>query len=416
MSLEAPIAVVGNATPSAAWGRVIDRYPSVIRLNNYRLDGFEHLVGSRTDVRCTSAWYDIEHRPGLIEISPFAADVRESENLAPFNAVNGTPVLAARQDVRPLIAETPNPSTGLTLAQLLDVLGIDADFFAFDGFRTPHYWAQDQHVTSHASTELAALLSRPHVALISAPADYARSFAVRGSRFHLRRGYQERATPAYFPDVDEGVVWQPDVYRLLSDLAEELDCRQVVDLGCGRARKLAALHPAFDIVGVDMGSNLEHCREQFSFGRWLEADFERPVLLSKASGASSASAIVCSDVIEHLADPAGLLATMRDLLEHAPFAIVTTPERELTHGVEHNGPPPNPAHVREWSASELASYVASAGLDVAYVGLTASHSVTYEPQTTLLLLTGTQVTAADRERLVTACRARLTAYANERAS
>jgi 2-polyprenyl-3-methyl-5-hydroxy-6-metoxy-1,4-benzoquinol methylase len=232
--------------------------------------------------------------------------------------------------------------------------------------------------------------------------------------FHIRPGYTSRQSPDYFPDLDEGVVWQPDVYRLLADLAGAMDCRRVIDLGCGRARKLVALHPAFEIVGVDMGPNLEHCREQFAFGNWVEADFELPTSLPAAAGASASSAVVCSDVIEHLVDPTALMAALRALLETAPFAIVTTPERDLTHGPGHDGPPPNPSHVREWNAPELASYAAACALDVAFVGLTASHSLSFDPQTTLLLLAGRSVSPVRRERLITTCQTLLDDYARAR--
>lgn len=166
LSLPAPIAVVGNATPARPWGSVIDRYASIIRLNNFRTDGFEALVGRRTHIRCTSGWSDIEHRATpLVEVSPFTASARESANLGVFNAANPRPVLAARSDVRPHIPEVPNPSTGLALVQLLGLLGVSADLYGFDGFRSAHYWTNDEQATSHSRRELEALLARPHVAL-----------------------------------------------------------------------------------------------------------------------------------------------------------------------------------------------------------------------------------------------------------
>ena len=70
-ALPQPIAIVGNGVPAGPMGAAIDHHPSVIRLNNYRLDGFEAVVGTRTTLRCTSGWNDIEARGQVGEFSPF---------------------------------------------------------------------------------------------------------------------------------------------------------------------------------------------------------------------------------------------------------------------------------------------------------------------------------------------------------
>ena len=49
-ALPQPIAIVGNGVPAGAMGAAIDHHASVIRLNNYRLDGFE-AVGRGGDHR-----------------------------------------------------------------------------------------------------------------------------------------------------------------------------------------------------------------------------------------------------------------------------------------------------------------------------------------------------------------------------
>ena len=64
-SLRGRIAIVGNATPKRDFGKLIDSYDIVIRMNNFRLSGFERLIGTRTDLRCTTGWKDIETRHPL---------------------------------------------------------------------------------------------------------------------------------------------------------------------------------------------------------------------------------------------------------------------------------------------------------------------------------------------------------------
>ena len=97
--LEGRIAIVGNATPRREFGPLIDAHDVVIRMNNYQVEGYERLVGSRTDYRCTTGFRDIEHRGGVPEFSPFRADAPESANLASFNRANPVDVIAARTDV-----------------------------------------------------------------------------------------------------------------------------------------------------------------------------------------------------------------------------------------------------------------------------------------------------------------------------
>jgi hypothetical protein len=58
-------------------------------------------------------------------------------------------------------------------------------------------------------------------------------------------------------------------------------------------------------------------------------------------------------VIEHLVYPDILLNTLTKWLSFANQAVISTPERDLVHGTDHIGMPPNPCHVREWNASEF---------------------------------------------------------------
>jgi 2-polyprenyl-3-methyl-5-hydroxy-6-metoxy-1,4-benzoquinol methylase len=538
-SLSRRVAVVGNATPNREFGTLIDTYDTVIRINNFRLTGFEKLVGTRTDYRCTTGHSDIEHRNEHPEFSPFTANAIESAHLAAFNRANARPVLAARLDVHPFIPETPKPSTGLALVQLTAQLGLPVDLFSFDGFKTPHYWQRDtQFHTTHSHRELEIILRRsnailfgetyPYAALydfchanhrdyddnvglelvrrlgrtfrgktilefgagngklsrhleaqanrVTAVEVSAHAFAkiqctrkIHGDAFSLamlrdhfdvfasvdvlehltendirlvlreagrladslflsvstrpsgllgpngenlhltvrpaqwwveqvgryfdvqlsngygtgqivlegrrkssqpsaeiasrataavpadyclKPGYQSRQRPNYFEDTvteDDGVIWQPDVYPLAAEIARKLDCRRIIDVGCGRAHKLAQLQAEFDTIGIDFGSNLEFCRSHHPNGQWIEANFEQPGGLPLPAQDAANAIVICADVIEHMIRPEALLEKLRPLLEHAAVAVFSTPERDLTWDAGHTGPPPNPCHTREWN-------------------------------------------------------------------
>jgi hypothetical protein len=61
-----------------------------------------------------------------------------------------------------------------------------------------------------------------------------------------------------------------------------------------------------------------------------------------------------------------------------PFAgHMSTPERDLVRGPDDLGPPGNPHHVREWNLAELERLLTWAGLQVLFIGLTASNDDGY---------------------------------------
>lgn len=211
------------------------------------------------------------------------------------------------------------------------------------------------------------------------------------SRYFTKAGYRSRERPEYFADVlreTEGVVHQPHVYPFAAHLAARYGCTHVIDLGCGRAQKLAPLHPEFQPVGVDIGANVEWCRETYRFGEWIEWDFERPGALPIAPELARRSVVVCADVIEHLVDPTHLLSNLRLLLEEAPVALLSTPERDLVRGSMHTGPPDNVHHAREWNLDELQALLEWARLRPSFVGLTSSRNDTLAKTTTLAVLEG----------------------------
>ncbi|HYG22023.1 MAG TPA: glycosyltransferase family 29 protein [Verrucomicrobiae bacterium] len=165
-ALRGRIAIIGNATPRWELGALIDQYDAVIRMNNYRTEGFQKLVGAKTTHRCTTGWKDVENRNLHPEFSPFTLEANESGNLPVYNAANNLPLLTARHDVHSNIPELKRPSTGLALVQLCVDQKLSVDLFAFDGFKTPHYWEPEKGIyTSHSLSEMDVILSRPGVLL-----------------------------------------------------------------------------------------------------------------------------------------------------------------------------------------------------------------------------------------------------------
>lgn len=198
------------------------------------------------------------------------------------------------------------------------------------------------------------------------------------SPFCIKDGYQENPGPVYFLDDiheregDEAIVFQPDVLPRSAEVAEENGLTTIIDVGCGQATKLAAIHdehPAWTLIGIDYGDNLAWCRERYPWGTWVESDLEQAT--ADVAVDASQAVVVASDVIEHLVDPRQMLLTIRKT--GAPFVLISTPERDLQFGPDHYGPSPNLCHVREWNRDELAAFLEQQGFKVLEMGLTRSN-------------------------------------------
>jgi 2-polyprenyl-3-methyl-5-hydroxy-6-metoxy-1,4-benzoquinol methylase len=205
----------------------------------------------------------------------------------------------------------------------------------------------------------------------------------------IKPGYAHRDAPEYFVDLiqeRDGVVWQPDVYPEAARIAERLGATRIIDLGSGSGDKLAALHPRFEIVGIDFGPNLELCRRKFPFGTWLEHDFDSEATLPLSADAFAGSVVVCADVIEHLVHPELLLDNLHAILESVEAVVISTPERDRTRGPDDFGPPEHLCHVREWSLSEFGALLQSWGFEHGNVELTRSNDLHNLDHTILAVL------------------------------
>lgn len=211
--------------------------------------------------------------------------------------------------------------------------------------------------------------------------------------YFLPSGYESRLEPEYFVDEDLNAVWQPDLYPEVATVAQRLGSRRIVDVGCGTAAKLVQLHPEFDVVGIDFGSNIAACRERYDFGTWIETDLDASQDLGYED--VPGAVLVCGDVIEHLVHPERLLRMLRGALDRgAAAAFVSTPERELSNEPAHLGPPSSTMHVREWALEELEQFLASEGLE-GYFGLTRSNDVMPYMRTIIAAIPGDDASSRD---------------------
>jgi 2-polyprenyl-3-methyl-5-hydroxy-6-metoxy-1,4-benzoquinol methylase len=84
--------------------------------------------------------------------------------------------------------------------------------------------------------------------------------------------------------------------------------KRIIDIGCGRAGKLAAFAGEFEIIGYDYGDNIAYCQQTYPNGQWHVADLETQIVDAYFTG----SVVICADVIEHLVKPDALIETLRN--------------------------------------------------------------------------------------------------------
>lgn len=162
--------------------------------------------------------------------------------------------------------------------------------------------------------------------------------------------------------------------------------RRIVDVGCGRGGKLKAFADAFEVTGIDFGPNIDYGSKTHPFGLWLEFDFEAESSFPLDGVDLTGHVVICADVIEHLVSPLPLLRHLKGCVDRGACVLLSTPERELLPRGRPQGPPKNPAHVREWSIGELRILLTWLGFPIRYLGLTASNDVTRHMTTMLAVL------------------------------
>lgn len=205
------------------------------------------------------------------------------------------------------------------------------------------------------------------------------------SQYGIKPGYKARLEPEYFQDtMDDGLVWQPDAYKIAAYLARLMKRRLLYDIGCGRAHKLIDYGTEFRLLGIDTGENIQYCEDHYPEHVWVKDNLETTDMVI-SSGIARDSVIICADVIEHLANPSALLRTIQSGARYTPV-ILTTPDRVRMYGYDHDGPPTNSAHTREWTLLEMTTLLAAHNIPVTWAGYTASEDGTFHKNTMLLLL------------------------------
>jgi SAM-dependent methyltransferase len=150
------------------------------------------------------------------------------------------------------------------------------------------------------------------------------------------------------PDVPEENYWFRRHLAVYEWIAARVAGRRVIDMACGEGYGSDVLaRSAVSVVGVDANpeahehARLRYSRENLRFVRDLVETFAEP-----------ADVVVFLQTIEHLQDPAAVLAHFRSLVGETGVVFVSTPN-VLTLAPKGAERSDNPWHVHEYRSAEF---------------------------------------------------------------
>jgi 2-polyprenyl-3-methyl-5-hydroxy-6-metoxy-1,4-benzoquinol methylase len=165
--------------------------------------------------------------------------------------------------------------------------------------------------------------------------------------YYIKQNYQARLDNKDFDDTKLTDEWQKEVYEYAKKTADENNFKTILDIGTGSGYKLIKHFDNYDTLGIDIPKTVSFLKEKYPTKSWSD----------QFSPVTGYDLVISSDVIEHLPDPDLLLDL---IIKCDPKLIVlSTPERNLLYKTDHDGPPFNKAHVREWTMSEFYNYISS---------------------------------------------------------
>ncbi len=215
-----------------------------------------------------------------------------------------------------------------------------------------------------------------------------------GIGYGLPDGYRPRWPVEYYVASSDRVrlqTWQADVYRAASDAMTILGSERLIDIGCGSGEK-SMRYSGGNCIGIEYGDNVDECRQNFPTGDWRAFDLDESDDPPASASELGKSVVISSDVIEHLQFPERLLSMVSKCLKNAPLAIISTPDRALTSGAGHMGPPLNPAHAREWTATEMLELLRESGFVHGVLTWTRPEDLSNAATTTTVFLSNSAAT------------------------
>lgn len=125
---------------------------------------------------------------------------------------------------------------------------------------------------------------------------------------------------------------------------------RLLDAGCGIGLMLGELSAAYQATGIDVSADyIRFCREQ-------GLDAEVGWLEDLPYGRHMFDAAVCCDTLEHVRDPARILAELKRVVKPGGVLVVRVPDGDNT-GVGNDSGFGFPVHLHQWDADQLATFL-----------------------------------------------------------
>jgi 2-polyprenyl-3-methyl-5-hydroxy-6-metoxy-1,4-benzoquinol methylase len=144
--------------------------------------------------------------------------------------------------------------------------------------------------------------------------------------------------------------------------------KSVLDVGCGEGFGTQTLaEVAREVVGVDYSADaVAFCRSRWSKPnlRFEVVDFTRPGAFEERF-----DVVLCSQVLEHIADEPPFLAGLRARLADGGTLMLTTPNKLVSFSE-------NPYHLREYTPAELRALLGRTFSHVELAGIAGNEKVT----------------------------------------
>jgi ubiquinone/menaquinone biosynthesis C-methylase UbiE len=139
---------------------------------------------------------------------------------------------------------------------------------------------------------------------------------------------------------------------------------RVLDVGCGEGRHSigAYLHAEVDVIGVDLNAqDLQIARERFELfddkhNTQKSLTFQQANALHLPFADSSFDKVICSEVLEHIADYQGVLAEISRVLKPEGLLVVSVPRawpEEICWALSKPYRQVEGGHIRIFNATQL---------------------------------------------------------------
>ena len=169
-----------------------------------------------------------------------------------------------------------------------------------------------------------------------------------------QKGYAHRLnTDAHVNSKDP--FWQLPVYVLASETCRMLDCKVIIDIGCGSPVKLSILPGNVKKICVETPAQVKLAAPKYKDIQFIEADLAQAACkLEISQNYLDGAVVIVADTIQQLRNPfVCLLPLLHHMTQKTKAVVVSSPDRSLLYkymGAKNT--PTNKFHVREWTLAE----------------------------------------------------------------